>query len=54
MVVVGTVDEINTVMQTINPHYPRQNLENAGPECIYYFGGVAVKVFTITKEDESK
>ena len=42
LTVIGTPDEINTVMQTSNPNYPRQNLENAGTECSYVIGGVNV------------
>lgn len=51
MLVIGTADEINAVMQAINPHYPRQNLENAGTECFYTIGGVHVELH-IRKEKE--
>ena len=51
MTIIGTADEINAVAQAMNPHYPHQNLENAGPECVYYIGGVFVTL-NINKEEE--
>ncbi len=51
----GTSDDINTILQTINPDYPRQNLENAGSECAYGIGGVWIKLHVRQKaEQENK
>lgn len=51
MTVIGTVEEINNVLQCINPEFPEQHLENIeSGECCYVMNGVTV---TIIKLDDS-
>lgn len=50
LLVEGTPDDINAVLQTINQNYPRQNLENAGKECCYVIGGVEIKLYVRTED----
>ena len=54
MIVAGTVKEINAVLQAINPGFPYQNLENAGSECCYVFGGVNVTILTVNEEEKNE
>ena len=50
LLIEGTSDDINAVLQTINQNYPRQNLENAGKECCYVIGGVEIKLYVRTED----
>lgn len=44
IIVEGTQDEINAVIQGIRPNYPKQDFaEIHSKECYYFFGGVFVK-----------
>ena len=46
MNVTGTAEEINRVLQAINPGFPRQNLESIGSgECRYIMNGTEVVIF---------
>ena len=42
LLIEGTPDDINTVLQTLDPNHPRQHFENAGKEFCYVIGGVNV------------
>ena len=54
MTVIGSVGEINTVVQGINPDFPRQNLEAIeSGECFYSVNGVTVCVILREAENES-
>lgn len=45
MTVIGSSEEINRVLQSVNPGFPRQNLESIGSgECYYYLNGIDVKI----------
>ena len=45
LIVIGTVDQINRVLKSINPDYPRQNLENLEKNsCFYTIGGVGIEI----------
>ena len=45
MTVIGTVDEINDVIEYFNPNFPRQNLENIkSNQCFYVLNSVGVNV----------
>ena len=54
MTVIGTVEEINNVIQCINPGFPRQNLESIGSgECRYVMNGTEVVIFIAREETEN-
>lgn len=45
MTVIGTVKEINRVLECINPAYPRQNLENIKTNhCCYVLNQTLVEI----------
>lgn len=45
MIVIGTVEQINTVLQCINPSYPYQDLNILEKnDCYYVMNGVGVEV----------
>lgn len=45
MTVLGTVDEINEVIQYFRPGYPRQNLESLeANQCFYILNEVPVEI----------
>ena len=45
MIVIGTVDQINAVLQTINPGYPKQDLNTLEKNgCFYVMNGVGVEI----------
>lgn len=45
LMVIGTVESINNVLQCINPGYPQQNLENLEKnDCFYCMNGVSVQI----------
>lgn len=45
MIVIGTVEEINRVLECINPAYPRQNLENIkSNHCVYVLNQTVVEI----------
>lgn len=45
MTVIGTVEEINQVLECINPAYPRQNLENIkSNHCVYVLNQTVVEI----------
>lgn len=45
MMVIGTVEQINKVLQCINPNYPEQHLKNFQKNgCFYTMNGVGVEV----------
>ena len=46
LIVIGTVDQINAVLQCINPGYPNQDLSSIETaHCFYVMNGVEVEVF---------
>ena len=48
LIVIGSVEAINEVLQCINPNYPRQNLDNLEKnDCYYCMNGVSVEVVLI-------
>lgn len=53
MLIEGTSDDINTVLQTLDPNHPRQHFENAGKEFCYVIGGVNV-MLTIRPENKDE
>lgn len=53
LLICGTAEEINEVLHTINPDFPRQNFENAGRVCSYRFGETWVTLH-VRKEEEEK
>lgn len=45
LIIIGTVDQINEVLKSINPDYPRQNLENLEKNsCFYTINGVGIEI----------
>lgn len=45
LIVIGTVEQINAVLQCINPNYPYQDLNNLEKnDCYYVMNGVGVEV----------
>lgn len=45
MIVIGTVDQINTVLKCINPNYPTQDLSTLEKNsCFYTLNGVGVEI----------
>lgn len=45
MTVIATVEEINRVLECINPAYPRQNLENIkSNHCVYVLNQTVVEI----------
>ena len=45
LIVIGTVDQINAVLQHFNPKFPKQNLDSLEKnDCYYILNGVAVEV----------
>ena len=45
MTVIGTIQEINDVLEFFNPRYPKQNLETIKTnECFYVLNQVGVNV----------
>lgn len=53
MTVIGTSEELNAVLKAVNPDFPHQNFENAGPEFTYTFGGINVTVKLMTEEEDT-
>lgn len=53
MTIIGTVDEINRVLECINPRYPKQNLKTIkSNECFYVMNEVPVEI--ILQENRKK
>lgn len=45
MTVIASVEEINRVLECINPAYPRQNLENIkSNHCVYVLNQTVVEI----------
>ena len=45
MIVIGTMDQINTVLKCINPHFPEQDLKTLEKNgCFYTMNGVGVEI----------
>lgn len=45
LLVIGSVEAINRVLKSINPNYPRQNLENLEKnDCYYVMNGVNIEI----------
>lgn len=45
MTVIASVEEINRVLECINPAYPRQNLENIkSNHCVYVMNQTVVEI----------
>ncbi len=45
MTVIGSIDEINEVLQFLRPGFPRQNLESIkSNNCFYVFNEVPVEI----------
>lgn len=45
VVIIGTIEGINNVLQCINPGYPRQNLENLEKnDCFYVMNGTPLEI----------
>lgn len=45
MTIIASVDEINRVLECINPAYPRQNLENIkSNHCVYVLNQTVVEI----------
>ena len=54
MTVIGAVEEINNVIQGINPNFPRQNLESIHTdECCYILNGTTVKINIVREEHDA-
>lgn len=51
MTVIGTREEINDVLQGINPQYPKQNLDGIEWECCYSINGVNILLFLVRDEE---
>ena len=52
MIVLCTEKELNTVIQHINPKYPKQNLKTIETnECVYFLSGVKVEI--MLREEET-
>ena len=54
MTVNGTAEEINNVIQGINPDFPRQNLESIQTdECCYILNGTTVLIKIVRDEHDA-
>ena len=54
MQVIGTLDELNRVLEYLNPRYPKQNLDTLkSNECFYILNQVPVNII-ITKDAYEK
>lgn len=54
MTVTGTAEEINNVIQGINPNFPRQNMESIQTdECCYIINGTTVKINIVREEHDA-
>lgn len=54
MTVIASVEEINNVIQGINPSFPRQNLESIQTdECCYIINGTTVMIKIVRDEHDA-
>ncbi len=52
MTVIGTIQEINDVLDFFNPRFPKQNLETIKTnQCFYVLNSVGVEVIIQSEED---
>lgn len=52
MTVIGTIQEINDVLDFFNPRFPKQNLETIKTnQCFYVLNSVGVEVIIQNEED---
>lgn len=51
MIVLGSINEINDILQYFKPGFPRQNLETLkANECFYILNGVPIKIILPQEE----